>query len=46
MKQDWEGMLDREVRGLDSEFWNIYKHKVSSKAILGFTMHTSEKNVL
>ena len=47
VKKDWYVMLgNREIRGLDTPFWKKYEQKVSSKAILGFTLHTSEKNSL
>lgn len=37
---------DREIRGLDSEYWKKYEQKVSNKIILGFGMHESYDNKL
>lgn len=40
MEGNWRALLGgREIRGLDSEYWSKYKHKVSHEAILGFGLH-------
>jgi hypothetical protein len=40
VENDWQTMLgDREIRGLNSEYWKKYEHKVSNRVILGFGMH-------
>ena len=47
VENDWQTMLgDREIRGLNSEFWKKYEQKVSNKIILGFGMHESYDNRL
>lgn len=47
VENDWQTMLgDREIRGLNSEYWKKYEQKVSNKIILGFGMHESYENRL
>ena len=47
VENDWQTMLgDREIRGLNSEYWKKYEQKVSNKIILGFGMHESYDNRL
>lgn len=37
---------NRKIRGLNSEYWTKYKHKVSHEIILGFGLHEVNKNTL
>ncbi len=47
MEKDWRTMLgERDIRGLDSEYWKKYENKVSNRVILGFGMHESYDNKL
>ena len=47
VENDWQTMLgEREIRGLNSEYWNKYEHKVSNRVILGFGMHETFENRL
>lgn len=39
-------MGDRKIRGLNSPYWEKYKHKVSHEAILGFGLHEVYQHTL
>ncbi len=47
VENDWQKMLgDRQIRGLNSEYWKKYEHKVSNRVIMGFGMHETYDNRL
>jgi hypothetical protein len=37
---------NREIRGLNSEYWIKYKSKVSNPIILGFGLHEARENTI
>lgn len=37
---------NREIRGLNSEYWIKYKAKVSHPIILGFGLHQARENTI
>ena len=37
---------NRNIRGLDSEYWAKYKAKVSNPIILGFGLHEARENTV
>lgn len=47
VEENWKRLLGgREIRGLNSAYWDKYKKKVSHEAILGFGLHEQYKNTL
>ena len=36
----------RNIRGLNSPYWDKYKHKVGDKPILGFGLHEQRDNTI
>lgn len=44
---NWMALLgNRKIRGLNSNYWVKYQHKVSNQIILGFGLHESYKNTV